>query len=327
MAYNKGEGDYNKGGQRKVSRYSIYGILFIIIVLAGIYYYKPIIHQLNIWQEKASVLFDKKADIEDEDILLIEVVEDDTTTMQNIVTHTTIDVDSASADVIDMQNIIEAVSPVVPDNTPTDHKSETPPLTKANTDQPQKTPEIKTNKRALKSFTGNNRKYGFKDADTGEIIIEAQYDYYLRVPEKEKVSYLAVKKGNKYGIIDLNNQIITPFIYDNVDWIRYPNYWKVSQYDQNRKYRTGLINASTAKICVPLEYDDLNIIGPASFILAKKNGLYGCIDNNNKITVPIKYNSYSTSTSSYELNNSVTFYDQENNKFCFDRNGQVLDCK
>jgi len=328
MAYNKGEGDYNKGRHQSISRYSIYGILLIGIVLAGIFFYEPIIHQLSIWQKEVSGLLDKKADIEDEDILSVEVVKEDTTTQQ-FATHTTIDVDSVFADAIDIQDIIETISPETPtnnNNIPSDNKPKTT-SPKTDTEQPQKAPEIKPDKRFLKSFTGNNRKYGFKDTNTGEIVIEAQYDYYLRVPEKEKVSYLVVRKGNKYGVIDLNNQIVIPFVYDNVDWARYPDYWKFSQYDQNRKYKTGLVNAFAAKICVPVEYDDLKIIGPETFILVEKDGLYGCIDNNSKVTVPIKYKSYSTRTSSNESNNSVTFYDIENNKFCFDKNGHVLDCK
>ena len=94
-------------------------------------------------------------------------------------------------------------------------------------------------------------------------------------------------RGNKYGIIDLNNKIVVPFIYNYINWAQYPDYWMVSKYGQNSERSVGLINAANAKLVVPVEFDELKVVGPISFIIATKNGRYGCIDNNNRIAVPI----------------------------------------
>lgn len=326
MAYDKGDNNYNKGRSGNSFRAVIYMLLLAIVVLACIVLREPITQQLYTWKESTSAFFDKKADVEDEDILLNEVVENDTVTSQMMVTYTTIDTDSVFADAIDVQDIIETTYTEALAN---NNDIASPSQKSAPTATPDKTKPIETKnkERYLVSFTGNNRKYGFKDTKTGEVVIEPQYDRYLHINDKTEISYIAVERNNKYGIIDLNNQIVAPFIYDNIEWAHFPTYWKVSRYDENRKRSVGLINATNAKLMVPVEFEALGIVGPVSFIIAKKNGKYGCIDNNNRITVPIIYNSYSVRTSSNESRNMVVFYDKDNNKFCFDKNGSVLDCQ
>lgn len=334
MVYNKGENNYNKGGSNNPSRLVIYLLLLLIVIIACIVFKEPITQQLYTWKERMPALFDKKADIEEEDIIITDTVATNisgTDVIDNITEEDTVSLRVADIAAEDNTQITDPPytsdtrhTPPVQEIRTSTSLPKTPPTDKS--DKPQ-TIEVKSKERYVISFTGNNSKRGFKDAKTGEIIIEPQYDNHLHINDRTKVSYLAVMRGNKYGIIDLNNKIVVPFIYNYINWAQYPDYWMVSKYGQNSERSVGLINAANAKLVVPVEFDELKVVGPISFIIAKKNGRYGCIDNNNRITVPIIYNSYSTRTSSNQSNNMVIFYDKEDNKFCFDKNGLPLDCQ
>lgn len=314
--YNKGEGNYNKGNKNN-SKLILITSLTILAVLLGIIFYRPIVNLANDWSNSISSFFDKKAD--EPNFVMQEDVEPILETLHPESIEDEIIIEEASDPLGDIEDNIEIA--IADGNQET--KDDLPVVEKS---QGKPQPDKKHNEeRYLKSFAGNNGKYGFIDITTGDVIIESQYDYYVRPGERKKTSYIAVKKNNKYGVIDLNNQIVIPFIYDNIEWVYNMEYWLVSRYDENRKYKKGLINSSNAKLCIPVEYEDLAIMGPAYFIMAKKNSLYGCIDNNNKVTIPIIYSSYSTIRSGTESRNIICFYDKDGNKFCYNKDGLAID--
>jgi len=177
----------------------------------------------------------------------------------------------------------------------------------------------------FKAFRGENGKYGFKDISTGNIIIEPQYDGYTHPNERKKALYLAVRKGNKFGIIDFNNRIIVPFIYDWMDDPGYSNYWKVRKAKQGSGYLYGLIRVSDAKYALPAEYEEMQQIA-SSLIAVKKNGLYGCVNEKNEVVVPIIYK-WKGGTVNVGRNDNTTrveFHDAEGKRFSFNKNGQMV---
>jgi hypothetical protein len=99
-------------------------------------------------------------------------------------------------------------------------------------------------------------------------------------------SYLALKNStNKVGVYnELENKLIIPFKYDNIN--------QIFQYSLDEAYFLvqfdglfGIIDSNN-KIIIPIQYQDLNMNNFCNFdncFIASKNGKYGIIDINNKI--------------------------------------------
>ena len=61
-------------------------------------------------------------------------------------------------------------------------------------------------------FITENEKYGFKNPDTNEIVIEPKYDY----AEDFVDGLAAVELNGKYGFIDRAGKVVVPIIYDSI---------------------------------------------------------------------------------------------------------------
>ena len=98
-------------------------------------------------------------------------------------------------------------------------------------------------------------------------------------------SKFLVKKNKKLGVIDFNNKILSPIIYDEFsDWVEYG--------PENRHIvklgsRSGMLEEKTFKVKIPLIYDFVFISRLVVFV--GKNEKYGIIDLNNKILCPLIY--------------------------------------
>lgn len=94
-----------------------------------------------------------------------------------------------------------------------------------------------------------------------------------------------VKRNKKYGIVDLQNNNILPFEYDEIsNWTEYgPRHSKFIVKDG----KTGLIDENSFKITVPPVYDEFKYIN--GLIFAKKNNKAGIIDEKGKLICPFIY--------------------------------------
>lgn len=158
------------------------------------------------------------------------------------------------------------------------------------------------------------RKVEYDTDSTGKLIIKKDLEYYLIIakdysscglknkageiiiplgkykslnPIDEKGMILA-KKGNKEGFIDVNENILVPFVYDDVGV--FSDCVDLAPVIKNKKQ--GFVNRS-GRIVIPLEYDGKSRVSyfyePGLAILLK-NGKYGVIGSENDIIIPFEYN-------------------------------------
>ncbi|MEC4004944.1 WG repeat-containing protein [Flavobacterium sp. SUN052] len=111
-----------------------------------------------------------------------------------------------------------------------------------------------------------------------------------------KNSLFLVKKGTKYGLINLNNQLVLPCEYDSI--LETSNNNELGTILKNGKY--GVLN-SDGKIIIPCEYDYLYFTNNkiAARILTPEYQGYnqdkkykcGLLNNEGKIIIPLQYDS------------------------------------
>lgn len=70
--------------------------------------------------------------------------------------------------------------------------------------------------RVLGQYEKEHR-YGYKDKDTGEIVIAPLYENGKEYPIViDNRNYLAVKSRGKWGLIDTNNEVVVDFRYEDI---------------------------------------------------------------------------------------------------------------
>ena len=105
-------------------------------------------------------------------------------------------------------------------------------------------------------FKNKKGKFGLINEINGNIISPAIYDNVLECFDNIKNKYFAVQKGKKFGLINENNDVIIPFEYDNID--------------------LDLVYNINDQI------EDIQIV-------VSKNGKYGTIDLQNQVKIPFQY--------------------------------------
>lgn len=142
----------------------------------------------------------------------------------------------------------------------------------------------------------NNGKSGYLNLDN-EVVIPFIYDEAL--PFAYGVA--SVKDGNNYGVINTENEIVVPF--DN-----YRNHFVfshgLSKFSLNYG-KVGVINAKGEVIIAP-KYDAIEYVVSSKFFRTRKDMKQGVVDINGKEIIPAKYNFVQT-----------LFKDEENNKTYF----------
>lgn len=130
-----------------------------------------------------------------------------------------------------------------------------------------------------------------------EVVIPFTYDEAL--PFAYGVA--SVKDGNNYGVISTENEIVVPF--DN-----YRNHFVfshgLSRFSLNYG-KVGMINTKGEVVIAP-KYDAIEYVVLSKFFRTRKDGKQGVIDINGKEIIPAKYNFVQT-----------LFKDEENNKTYF----------
>ena len=126
--------------------------------------------------------------------------------------------------------------------------------------------------------------------------------------------YTAIKINNKWGAIDLSNNMIIQPKYDNLNYLK-NNFWEITINDKK-----GIID-TTGNIVFPTIYDNFSYVDD-NYIIAEKNDLCGVINYSGKIILPFKYNKLSFSQIKRKNN---YLYATENHKMgIIDINGNVI---
>ena len=122
-----------------------------------------------------------------------------------------------------------------------------------------------------------NGKYGVIN-DDNNIIIPFEYEEI-----NIKTDFIIAKKNGKYGVINDNNNTIIPFEYEEID-IKSGSFFTLKR---NSKY--GIADSIGKTVFTP-QFDTLQICDKrGEYIIAHKNGNYGCVNFKGGIVIPFNY--------------------------------------
>lgn len=157
----------------------------------------------------------------------------------------------------------------------------------------------------LKSFQGDNGKWGFKDSKD-IVIVESKYDRVGRFVE----GFATFTENGKEGYIDTQGKILVPAKYDIAQNFNYG----FAMVQTNKK--KGFINTSGKEI-TPLKYDYLSLFyeGLAAVVL---NGKSGYINTSGKEVIPLVYDE------AWDFKNAKAEVRIAGRKFFIDKNGNDL---
>ena len=144
-------------------------------------------------------------------------------------------------------------------------------------------------KTGLKYQIISNKEYtswGLIDSAGNILIPLGKYSHLNPIDDKGMI--LAQKSG-KEGFIDINDNILIPFIYDDLGIFSYEGGVDLAPAVKNKKQ--GFINRKGETV-IPFEYSYSSRVSyfyePGIAVL-KKNGKYGVIDTKNNIIIPFIY--------------------------------------
>ncbi len=108
--------------------------------------------------------------------------------------------------------------------------------------------------RTLKLYEKEHR-YGYKDKDTGEIVIEPHYENGKEYPIIiENKNYFAVKSHGKWGLINMDNEVVIDFLYENIGRVKLekgsPEFVMCFQQQGEVYFKIGIISTKL-KVTVP----------------------------------------------------------------------------
>lgn len=134
----------------------------------------------------------------------------------------------------------------------------------------------------------------------GETIIPIIYDYaMIRFSE----GLLAVKKGNKWGYVDENHNIVIPFEYDNLQtygsaigaedmfngsFRGVADYFSDGKIFVRKNDKIGVIDKKN-KIIFPFIYKDISSCNKEYLCVSHDKLKYGVVNYNNKTILPFEY--------------------------------------
>lgn len=154
--------------------------------------------------------------------------------------------------------------------------------------------------------------WGFKDTETGEVVIPPQYEL---LDPFDRSDLAAAYKNEKWGLINRKNEVVIPFRYleissfsEGVSRVREGNYW-------------GLINEKGVEI-IPPEYDSVGYMNSEGRVIVSKQNKYGVVDASGKIFLPCDYDSI-------KFDSNVGYYEVTKNgiKTFFSKTGDIIKIK
>jgi hypothetical protein len=128
--------------------------------------------------------------------------------------------------------------------------------------------------------------WGYIDEKGNSIIPLEKYKFLNPIDEK---GMILAELGNKHGYIDINENIIVPFEYDDID----PFNHELASVKKNKKF--GFVNRS-GKLVIPIQFDNNSDFQNSGLALVKKNHKFGFIDSSGREIIPLNYQDASDST-------------------------------
>lgn len=122
-------------------------------------------------------------------------------------------------------------------------------------------------------------KMGMLDS-VGKQVIPIVYDELETYSEK----LLLAKIDERWGIIDLDNQVHLPFHYKSL-WVNHCN--RKQLIVKNEQGYTGMINIDNKQI-IPCQYGSLSLFSP-DLLYASKDEQFGLINYQNEVVIPLQY--------------------------------------
>ncbi len=152
---------------------------------------------------------------------------------------------------------------------------------------------------AATTFSNEQNLWGIKNSNE-EILVEPQYKKLIILGEN---TYIAQRKG-KFGIIDVNNNILVPLKYTNAErilceFVKLGNGSKFGLYDKN------------GSELLPVEYSSIDILFGRMFLTCK-NFKYGIIDFDGNIVLENKFDDiYMPNKSTMRIKYNGEWYELE----------------
>ncbi|HLV51135.1 MAG TPA: WG repeat-containing protein, partial [Flavobacterium sp.] len=125
-----------------------------------------------------------------------------------------------------------------------------------------------------------NNSWGFVDENGKEIIPFGIYEFLNPIDEKNMI---LAKKNGKDGYIDIHQNILIPFDYDDLGVFTNNGLTPAV-----KKGKSGAINRKGETV-IPFIYDDLNYFYASGLAIVKKNGKFGFVDAVGKEVIPLIY--------------------------------------
>lgn len=129
--------------------------------------------------------------------------------------------------------------------------------------------------------------WGFKDEKGNVIIPLGKYKFLNPIDEK---GMIFAELKNKYGYIDIHQNIIVPFDYDELTLFSQ----ELACVKKNGKF--GFIDRK-GKVVISIQFEDETYFQKTGLAQVKKNGLYGFINKKGKEIIPIIYQNADEGTS------------------------------
>ena len=185
---------------------------------------------------------------------------------------------------------------------------------------PAAVPAVETGPRRMRveAFREND-KVGIRNMDSGEVLIEPQYEREA-YRGTDPVWFVVVMKGGKYGIVSLDNEVLLPFEYDYIKDIPYTESYMTLLKTSPMKH--GMVRTKDMKVVIPMEYDGMSVNWP--FIAVGRGGVWGTVDVDNKEVVPIDHPGSPGFTSQGGKYTEVWFRNAEGNIVSYDINGKIV---
>lgn len=134
-------------------------------------------------------------------------------------------------------------------------------------------------------FFMKDEKRGLAD-ENGNILMEPIYDYLSLIPEQ---NLLIIKKGELYGIVDFQGEVIIPVTYSNINYDSYIDNTEggmivLTDTDGNMES----MDAADFSKKIPCSYDSIDWLSEDRAIVSL-NGFSGIIDREGNTVEPVEY--------------------------------------
>lgn len=138
--------------------------------------------------------------------------------------------------------------------------------------------EVKKNSVTYIRIYGGNT-WGFNDSKGKVVIPLGKYVFLNPIDEK---GMILAKKGNKYGYIDIHQNEIIPFKYDDVDL------FSEGLAAAKIKGKYGYLDRKGNEI-ITFQFDDVEVFNSVGFAIVSKDSKYGLINKKGNPIIPFEF--------------------------------------